>query len=622
MAGRYIAPSEQYFDNSGDILSGGKLFFYDSGTTVAKDTFSDPSAATPNTNPVMLNGAGRTPDIYLSGSYKVIIKDANDVQIEERDPVLAADDTTKGFAIWNAVTVFSDLDIVRASNNLLYQSISDSNQNFEPSATATKWSQVQLLGTYNANQTYSAGNVVVDSVGDLYKSRVNSNTGNTPASSATQWISVVAGAFVNLSSSGAFTGNTGEFSGALTAGSVATNTVAERTSGSGVTVDGVLLKDGGGTFSGHVATDDISESTSGEGVTVDGVLLKDGGGEFTGPVESPDFTSTATSGNISFQGLQERVWNLNTTIPENTNYQRFKITIGAVRRSAMLKVTVSAKNANGIGVQTGGIAFINIHRTDGVAIVTPLSIHNADNGVGSVHIGTPVVSGSDVVFGLSSGNNGTGTDYDVSIKVELISDDPSSFSFAAITGTTAATGDTNLGQSVTFTQGVRRTVVDEGGNFTVVSGHLATDDIVETTSGEGVTIDGVVLKDGGVEASGNATFPKRRRGHIFSEQVSSGTSGTYTVTPTGFDGQGSVTNAYVARFYYFSVLSTALNHQVQGIAVYTNNYNGNPRLISVIGTSSQGGTCSFGVSGGSPQATITNTTANVASYTSEITSIN
>lgn len=49
------------------------------------------------------------------------------------------------------------------------------------------------------------------------------------------------------------------------------DTLSEVTSGAGVTVDGVLLKDS------QVTTDVINEKTSAAGVTADGVLLKDGG---------------------------------------------------------------------------------------------------------------------------------------------------------------------------------------------------------------------------------------------------------------------------------------------------------------------------------------------------------
>ena len=48
------------------------------------------------------------------------------------------------------------------------------------------------------------------------------------------------------------------------------NTITESTSGSGVTIDGVKLKDN------IVETDTINEKTSTSGVTIDGVLIKDG----------------------------------------------------------------------------------------------------------------------------------------------------------------------------------------------------------------------------------------------------------------------------------------------------------------------------------------------------------
>lgn len=48
------------------------------------------------------------------------------------------------------------------------------------------------------------------------------------------------------------------------------DTISEKTTASGVTIDGVKLKDNA------VETNTISEGTSGSGVTIDGVLLKDG----------------------------------------------------------------------------------------------------------------------------------------------------------------------------------------------------------------------------------------------------------------------------------------------------------------------------------------------------------
>ena len=49
------------------------------------------------------------------------------------------------------------------------------------------------------------------------------------------------------------------------------DTISEKTSANGVTIDGVNLKDS------VVKTDTISEKTSAAGVTIDGLLIKDGG---------------------------------------------------------------------------------------------------------------------------------------------------------------------------------------------------------------------------------------------------------------------------------------------------------------------------------------------------------
>lgn len=65
---------------------------------------------------------------------------------------------------------------------------------------------------------------------------------------------------------------------ALSGSTIATNTIAETTAAAGVTIDGVLLKDGGAVFAdaATIEIDTINEATAAAGVTVDGVLLKDG----------------------------------------------------------------------------------------------------------------------------------------------------------------------------------------------------------------------------------------------------------------------------------------------------------------------------------------------------------
>lgn len=86
---RYSNPFPQYLTNSGKVVPEGKLFFFQNGNETPLATFSDASLETENTNPVLLDSAGRiTGDIFMSEVlYRVRLTDANEVQIEQADAV-------------------------------------------------------------------------------------------------------------------------------------------------------------------------------------------------------------------------------------------------------------------------------------------------------------------------------------------------------------------------------------------------------------------------------------------------------------------------------------------------------------------------------------------------------
>ena len=88
MASYTISPiwgaGAQLFDNSGNVLSGGRVYTYAAGTTTPLATYTTPTGSVANTNPIIANAAGRlTNEIWfpVSGSYKFVLKDANDVLI-------------------------------------------------------------------------------------------------------------------------------------------------------------------------------------------------------------------------------------------------------------------------------------------------------------------------------------------------------------------------------------------------------------------------------------------------------------------------------------------------------------------------------------------------------------
>ena len=67
--------------------SGAQLFFYETGTTTPKDTYSDSAGTTPNANPVVANSVGVFPDIFISGTYKVVLKNSDGIQQWAADPI-------------------------------------------------------------------------------------------------------------------------------------------------------------------------------------------------------------------------------------------------------------------------------------------------------------------------------------------------------------------------------------------------------------------------------------------------------------------------------------------------------------------------------------------------------
>jgi hypothetical protein len=89
MAGRFINPFPQFTDATPDVYSGGKLYFYASGTDTPLNTYTTKALAVANPNPVVLNSAGRPAvNIFLQDlEYKVVLKDSSDNTIWTADPV-------------------------------------------------------------------------------------------------------------------------------------------------------------------------------------------------------------------------------------------------------------------------------------------------------------------------------------------------------------------------------------------------------------------------------------------------------------------------------------------------------------------------------------------------------
>ena len=183
---RFGEINAQYFDDAGDPLSSGKIYFYETGTTTLKDTFSDINQTIANTNPVVLTAAGRQPNIFFSGTAKAILVDKNDVQILVRDPV---GQTASVFGDgWVATKIYSADAVVLGSDGQYYRSLAAGNQNNDPTSTSGYWTLLYSV-EWNAGITYQVGAVV--SYNNIqYQSLQNSNLNNNPSSATAYWASI------------------------------------------------------------------------------------------------------------------------------------------------------------------------------------------------------------------------------------------------------------------------------------------------------------------------------------------------------------------------------------------------------------------------------------------------
>ena len=88
MAGLTPTPKQQIFGSDGTPLVGGKIYTYLAGTSTPTATYTDYSAATANTNPIILDSLGQANIWLLSTiSYKFIVKTATDVLLYTVDNI-------------------------------------------------------------------------------------------------------------------------------------------------------------------------------------------------------------------------------------------------------------------------------------------------------------------------------------------------------------------------------------------------------------------------------------------------------------------------------------------------------------------------------------------------------
>jgi hypothetical protein len=187
---RYINPFPQYA-----YAPLGELFFYESEQNVAKSTFADQQQTIANPNPVPLSAIGLTPNIFYSGSARVVLRTVEGQEFE-RDPV-GGENSFADFGQWLDYISYDTNDIVEL-NNIFYISKTDGNQGNDPSLSLgsnANWTLIRFLGLYNSTTTYVVGDIVNTSSGQIWASQIAANLNNNPTTAtSTYWLPAVNGA--------------------------------------------------------------------------------------------------------------------------------------------------------------------------------------------------------------------------------------------------------------------------------------------------------------------------------------------------------------------------------------------------------------------------------------------
>lgn len=149
MANFYLYEDTQFFDQSGNPLSGGLISTFTAGTTTPQAAFTDSTGVTPLSNPVVCDSAGRA-QIWLSAAaYKFVIKTSAGVTLQTIDGYNPTNVTTTVAGLTDTADLTMQQPVAatgganQSSNNIKVQG-----QYWTGSTTATdQWVIQDVLGS-------------------------------------------------------------------------------------------------------------------------------------------------------------------------------------------------------------------------------------------------------------------------------------------------------------------------------------------------------------------------------------------------------------------------------------------------------------------------------------------
>lgn len=435
----------QFIDAAGAPLAGGKLYTYIAGTTTPQASYTDSTGATPNSNPVILDSRGEA-NVWLGEStYKFKLTDANDVEIWTVD-YISAPTTALSPVLSGNVTISTDSagpalkitqtgtgDVLRVQDSVDpdvtpfiinaagYVGIGTAapanaldvvNGTIQVSASTGEARTLIATDSSNSYLTAESDRALVLKTNDtarIYASSAGVGIGTSTPTAALDVVGAIksTGAFTgggNLSITGSISATTTVAAGtAITAGTTITtgttlyaDTITEKTTSAGTTINGVICKNSQVDPSNRVITASATVATNTSASYYDftdipswvrRITLILRGVSLSQPTPSDVLVQLGTSGGLATTGY------LSTTVglPGATSY--FSSTSGML---------MFAQNATYI---LSGSMVINLLSSSSHSYV---SAHTCKLNANGIITGGGDVALSGVLTQLRLGTNGTG----------------------------------------------------------------------------------------------------------------------------------------------------------------------------------------------------------------------
>lgn len=311
-----------------------------------------------------------------------------------------------------------------------------------------------------------------------------------------------------------------------TSGVVYTDTITEKVAAAGVTIDGVLLKDNDVTVgtSGSVVTDTIAEKASAAGVTVDGVLLKDGGATITGNLTGVN-KGTVIAVNPDHPGATDTRTGLGAYDP-NRPFVTIQAAINAASVGGDLISLDSSAFVEDVTITDKSLLIYSSVGSTGITgNITTTHSANINTSVSLRDITFLKVSAAPLIMSGSWGTvsayrcgfwgvlaaafTQSSTNHVISSVGSIMTGTASSSVTGQLTLDVNSRFDGDLagaGLLTMYSQAIHEgsrttTSIVYAGDGTTFLHELQTDSISEKTSTNGVDIDGTKLKDGGITAA-------------------------------------------------------------------------------------------------------------------------